>query len=114
MKKLFAVAALALMAGWILRAQISSVSYSVIPSTGLAIACPAPTIGSTIYCQAADKFQVSANGTPYVTIWPAAPIVTGVTSISVNGGTAQTGPVVLTIPTKATSTSTTTTLTNIQ
>jgi hypothetical protein len=90
------------------RAQISAatVSYDAVQSAAVSAGCPAPTLGFTIYCRAADKFEVSANGGPYVVIWPN-PIVAGVTSISVNGGTPMTAAVVLTIPTKATSTTTT-------
>jgi hypothetical protein len=112
MKKLLVVALLALLVGWVLRAQISPtvVSYLAVASTALASGCPAPSVGYTIYCQGSDKFQISANGAPYTVVWPAgsAPITTGVTSITVNGGTPQTGPVVLTIPTKAVSSTTTT------
>jgi hypothetical protein len=109
MKKLFVVAALALIAGLVLRAQISpaSPSISAIPSTALAVNCPAPTVGYTIYCTASDKFQVSANGAAYVVIWPSAPPAAGVTSISINGGAPVSGAVSFTIPSKAVSTTTT-------
>ena len=102
MKKLLAVAALALVAGWVLRAQISASSPSTIaiPSAALAVGCPAPTTGFTIYCTASDKFQVSANGAPYVVIWPAGTTVAGVTSVSVNAGPKQIGDVVITVPSK--------------
>lgn len=109
MRKLLTVAFLALVAGWLLRAQVSvsSPSYAAIPSSAVAAGCPAPTVGFTIYCQAADKFQVSANGAAYIVIWPAVATVAGVTSISTNGGaTKQVGDVVLTIPGKVTITST--------
>lgn len=110
MRKLLTVVILALAAGWVLRAQISAASPSVaaIPSTALAANCPLPTIGFTIYCQAADAYQVSQNGAKYVVIWPAAPVAAGVIDVSVNG-VLQTGHVVVPpIPTKATSSTTTT------
>jgi len=84
------------------KAQVSpsTVSFLAVPSTALAVNCPTPTTGYTIYCEAYDKYQVSTNGAAYVVIWPVSPTITGVTSITVNGGTAQTGPVALTIPSK--------------
>lgn len=63
---------------------------------------------TTQYCFASDGLWVSLNGAAYVQVQIGAP-VTGITSITVNGGTPLTGPaVVLTIPTKASSTTTTT------
>lgn len=62
---------------------------------------------STQYCFAFDGLWVSLNGAAYVQVQTGT-VTAGVTSITINGGTPQTGPVALTIPTKASSTTTTT------
>jgi hypothetical protein len=65
----------------------------------------APLVGVTYYCTTGMGEAISCNGAPYVN-----GVVcggsSGVASISVNGGQPQTGPVALTIPSKATSTAT--------
>lgn len=67
--------------------------------------------GITQFCFASDGLWQSISGGAYTQIGtPAA----GVTSISVNGGTAQTGAVALTIPSKATTTVTSTASTTLQ
>jgi hypothetical protein len=77
------------------KAQVSgtTVSFTAVPSTAISTGCPLPTVGYTIYCQASDKYQISANGSPYIVIWPAGTVTAGVTSW--NG---QTGNVVYTPP----------------
>lgn len=66
----------------------------------------------TTFCFADDGLFVSLTGAAFAQVGQ--PSVTGVSSISVNGGTAQTGAVALTIPTKATTTVTSTASTSIQ
>ena len=59
--------------------------------------CPAVAAGVSQYCFATDGIWQSLNGVAWVQVGVQAG---GVSSITVNGGTAQTGPVALTIPTK--------------
>lgn len=58
------------------------------------------TASTTTYCFANDGLYVSLNGAAFTQIGGS----TGVTSITVNGGVPQTGPIALTIPSKATTT----------
>lgn len=73
--------------------------------------CGTPNIAAT--CLAGDGYWVWQNATigwcqPGISCPSVAGTGTVVTSLSVNGGTAQTGAVALTVPTKAVSTTTTT------
>jgi hypothetical protein len=63
-----------------------------------------PTTGQTTLCIASDGVWVSTAGAAFTQLGGG---VSGVTSVTVNGGTAQTGAVTLSIPTQATTTSTT-------
>lgn len=67
--------------------------------------------GITQFCFASDGLWQSLNGGAYTQLGV---ITGGVTSISVNGGTAQTGAVSITIPSKATTTVTSTASTTLQ
>lgn len=66
--------------------------------------------GITQFCFASDGLWQSISGGAYTQLGTPG----GVTSISVNGGTAQTGAVALTIPSKATTTVTSTASTTLQ
>src|SRR5580765_185991 len=82
-------------------AQSSVVSTPfAIQATAPSTACPAPQTATTFYCFATDGLMASINGAKYVAL-PQPIVAAGVTQITVNGGTPQTGAVVLTIPTKA-------------
>jgi hypothetical protein len=74
-----------------------------IQAAGLHTSCTV-TPTSTTYCFAADGLWQSINGGAFTQLGGG---VAGVTSVTVNGGTPQTGAVALTIPTQATTTSTT-------
>jgi hypothetical protein len=63
------------------------------------------TASTTTYCFASDGLYWSNAGGTYALL--ASATTAGVTSLSVNGGTAQTGAVAITVPTAATSTTTT-------
>lgn len=87
-------------------AQSTTINLAVAPGTTSAN-CPAVVTGQTIWCFAGNAvIYVSNNGAAYVQYAP--PSAGGVTSVVVNGGTPQIGAVTLTIPTKATTTATTT------
>lgn len=105
MKKLIAVAICALAVGWYLRAQAPSGVQYFLPSVGTTLAnCGTPTSGFPLCGTGAGWFVW--NGTAWVQLGVMTGVVTG---ISVNGGTPITGPTVqLNIPTKATSSTTTT------
>lgn len=77
--------------------------------------CPLPSgiVTQGGICVASDGLWVSAKGGAWAQVQTAV-VTAGVTSISVNGGIAQTGPVSLTIPTKVTITSQTTSTGTIQ
>ena len=106
MKKLIIVAGLAFVLGWAIKAgqnpDLSPYQMSV-PSNISHTLCTV-TAATTKYCFAGDGLWLSLNGAAYVQVGAA---TAGVSSISVNGGSAQTGAVLLIIPTKATTTATT-------
>lgn len=97
---------MAFLVGMVLRAQ-SPQAYTM-QGTAAHTTCITPVAGSYFLCVATDGVWVSNSGGAYFQILPQAAQVAGVTSLSVNGGAAQTGSVALTIPTKATSSTTTT------
>jgi hypothetical protein len=77
--------------------------------------CPAPPAGSFSYCQYGSGAAYSSGivGDPncptttaacWIVYLPMPKATAGVASISVNGGNPMSGPVVLTIPSKATTT----------
>jgi hypothetical protein len=105
-----------LVLGAILGGILSMVSRAQTPATlqltgtQSHTACTLSTTGSATFCFATDGLWQSLNGGAYTQIGASA----GVTSIAVNGGAAQTGAVALTIPTKATTTVTSTASTTIQ
>ena len=102
MKKLFTVLLLFAL-GWYVRAQTLAPPWQVgVPLAATHTACTVPA-ATTQMCLASDGLWLSVNGAAYVQVQTGA-VVAGVTSIAVNGGTAQTGAVALTIPTKATTT----------
>jgi hypothetical protein len=68
--------------------------------TGPHTTCTTPVAGSYFLCVATDGVYVSNNGGSYFQIMPPSSAVAGVTSLSVNGGTPQTGAVAISIPTK--------------
>lgn len=79
---------------------------STVPHTS----CPAVAANITQYCFASDGEFESIAGAAYVQVQAGAP-AGGVTSLSVNGGTPQTGAVSITVPTKVTLTATAPTVT---
>jgi hypothetical protein len=101
-KLILGLAVIVLLFAAVTRSQAPATPYSqyFLPAQ-TSVNCPTPATGYTIYCMAYDKFQVSLNGAAYVVIWPAT-VTAGVTSVTVNGGTPQSGAVLLTIPTTAT------------
>jgi len=73
-------------------------SLSGVDPTTTVASCtiPATPVGWTWFCYTGDgKIYVSIKGAAYVLYAGSA---SGVTSLSVNGGAAQTGPIALTIP----------------
>ena len=100
MRKLLALFAVALLGGF-LGARVSSVhaqTTAVLQFSGswsTHTSCT-PVTGQTSICLASDGLWQSINGGAFTQVGGA-----GVTSIAVNGGTAQTGAVALTIPSKA-------------
>lgn len=88
------------------RAQ-TVVAPITVESTQPHTACTLPPAGTSAYCFASDGLYESISGAAYVLVNPA--VTAGVTSVSVNGGVAQTGAVALTIPTTASTTGTFTT-----
>lgn len=114
MRKLFLGALLFALGAWIGHAQtaLNSPWQVGVPNASTHTACTVTT-GLTQMCLASDGMWISVNGTAYVQVQTGTPVA-GVTSITVNGGVAQTGPVALTIPTKAISTTTSSTTTTIQ
>lgn len=90
-------------------AQTTVPSMTFLPVNGTHTLCtPVAPAGTMTICGATDGPWVSWNGGAFVQI-QTGEAAAGVTSISVNGGTAQTGAVALTIPTTATTTGTFTT-----
>jgi hypothetical protein len=81
---------------------------AVVSVAGVHTSCPVSASGQMVICGAGDGLWLSINGAALVQVQTGTPTA-GVTSISVNGGTAQTGAVALTIPTTATTTGTFTT-----
>jgi hypothetical protein len=72
-------------------------AWTIIPG-GPVSTCSRP-VGVTYVCFGTDDIIASKNGAAPVSLFPGA-VAAGVTQITVNGGTAQTGAVALTIPTK--------------
>ena len=81
---------------------------AVVTVAGSHTSCPVSPAGQMVICGAGDGLWLSINGAALVQVQTGV-AAAGVTSISVNGGTAQTGAVALTIPTTATTTGTFTT-----
>jgi hypothetical protein len=107
MKKPFIVAGLTLLTAWFLFGQGLSAPARGVTSAQTVATCPTPVAGMSWYCDTYSGPYFSFNGTAYVAL----PIIAtpGITGITVNGGSVQTGPTVsLTVPTKAISTTTTT------
>ena len=118
MKKLSAVlliATLALLGGFAggkFSAPAQTTTFNVQVATGTTESNCTVVTAATIYCfTGGGVIYVSVNGAAYVPYTSG--VVAGVSSISVNGGTALTGPVALTIPTTATTTVTSTASTTI-
>lgn len=81
-------------------AQAAGTPFTITVS-GLHTACDPIVAGTTKFCYAQDGLWQSLNGAAYTQLGVGA--ATGVTSVSVNGAL-QTGAVVITVPTKATTT----------
>lgn len=96
----------AFMVGRASKAQLPA-NAATITGNGPVSTCAKPAPGLTFLCVGTDDIIASKNGGQAVSIFTGA-VVTGVTSIAVNGGLPQTGAVTLTIPTKANSLTTTT------
>lgn len=87
----------------------SAIVFPIDPAVTLATCATQqpPLVGVTYFCQTGMGAAISCNGTPYVNGVNCSPAsVAGVSSITVNGGQKQTGDILLTIPSKATSTAT--------
>jgi hypothetical protein len=115
MKKLLVIVAIAAAFVIGVRAQSiggiwrgSAVVFPIDPAVTLATCATQqpPLTGVTYYCQTGAGAAISCNGAAYVNGVNCTAASAGVASISVNGGTPQTGAVVLKIPTTATSTAT--------
>jgi hypothetical protein len=96
MKRLLAIVGIFLL-GWIAHAQ--STTSQIGSVVAAAHTSCTVTTSTTQVCFATDGLWVSVNGAAYVQVQTGTPAAV-VTSIAVNGGTAQTGAVSLTIPTK--------------
>lgn len=78
---------------------LATPSFFTVAASVLHTNCPAPISGQTSYCFAGDGLWVALNGTAYAQLGS-----TGVSSVSVNGGTPQTGAVIIKVPTTVTGT----------
>jgi hypothetical protein len=85
------------------RAQAATPVFQITGAWSPHTSCT-PSTGQTTLCIASDGVWVSTAGAAFTQLGGG---VAGVTSVTVNGGTPQTGAVALTIPTQATTTSTT-------
>lgn len=104
MKRLLVLAVVFVLGAWTGAQSTTSQIGSVVAATHTSCVV---AVSTTQLCFATDGLWLSVNGAAYVQVQTGT-VVTGVTSIAVNGGLAQTGAVALTIPTKATSSTTTT------
>jgi hypothetical protein len=110
---LFAVALLLAIGSYIDKKVVAApvvpqaASAGTLQGTAVHTTCLTPAVGAYFLCLATDGIWISNNGAAYFQIVQSGGSA-GVTSITVNGGTAVTGAVALTIPTKATSATTTT------
>ena len=101
MKKLLTIAVVFFLVGvWISHAQSGPIQYFA-PGAGTTVTnCGTPTSGFPL-CGVATGWYIW-NGTAWMQLGMAS--TGGVTSISVNGGAAQTGAVAISVPTVATTT----------
>jgi len=95
--KILQTVLLLLVFGLLLASAVRGQGPGTIQSAGASSSCVLPPAGSSSICIAGDKILASTNGAAWVQIGVAT-AAAGVTSVSVNGGTAQTGAVSLSIP----------------